>query len=500
MHLKEIKFEVKKQIKKNYPDWKKLSKGQKRKIAKNVLNKIVESYNFKQPCKNQINELLGIENQVIDNKIVSLTEMEKIISENKSDTLLNFIDHNGRKPCLANNELAFIDTLLDNQIINCLLAYDGYSPCMRDIHLHHLLRAELLKAIKYPEISYRKFCTREYMGMHQKENKAFIGLPLHKNQMIDHSMLSKFRNGLTFAQMVNILVYVLHHFQKLGFLDQGLMHGIDSTDLAVTNQTLLASVKIGKQKVRIYADLDCDCGKRRNKRDKSSYVVGYRMHTLTAINPENGHNYPLISLLAPANHHDSHFAHPLISLAQAIGLDVKLVTADEAYHDKQGEIYKDTGACIITPANSKTEIPEYVDLESKQVFCNKNCLVPMQYLGVTEQEHEYKCNANLGECLFADSCPQYRNIPIDSGYFQRINLFNEHAEDAINIRKHSERPFNLLKNREGLNETRARSQQGILARCTIAQMATLLITMAETRQKEKPRKKQAQQLSLPLAA
>ena len=500
MHLKKIRLEVKKQLKKNYPDWHKISKKEKRKIANDVLNEFVDNYNFNEPCENHINELLGIENQVIDNKIFSLTEMKKIVSENKSDTVLSFIDHNRRKPFLANDELAFIDGLLDNQIINCLLAYDGYSPCMRYIQLHHLLRAELLKAIKYPEISYRKFCTCEYMGMHQKENKAFIGLPLHKNQLIDHSMLSKFRNALTFAQMVNILVYVLHHFQKNGFLDEGLIHGIDSTDLAVTNQTLLASINVGKQKVRIYDDLDCDCGKRRNKRDKSPYVVGYRMHTLTAINPENGHNYPLISLLAPANHYDSHFANPLISLAQAIGLDVKLVTADEAYHDIDGDIYKNTGVCLISSPKSKTKIPEYVDLESKQVFCNKNCLIPMQYLGVTEQEHEYKCNANQGECLFIDSCSQSRFIPIDTGYFQRINLFNEYAEDAINIRKHSERPFNLLKNREGLKETRARSQQGILARCTFAQMATLLITMAGTRQKEEPKKKQSQQLSLPLAA
>ena len=35
------------------------------------------------------------------------------------------------------------------------------------------------------------------------------------------------------------------------------------------------------------------------KRDKSVYVVGYRMHTLTAINAKTGHSFPLISLLAP---------------------------------------------------------------------------------------------------------------------------------------------------------------------------------------------------------
>ena len=61
-----------------------------------------------------------------------------------------------------------------------------------------------------------------------------------------------------------------------------------------------------KENIRIYTDIDSDCGKRRNKRDKSVYVVGYRMHTLAAIDPDSGHSIPLVSVLAPANHHDSH--------------------------------------------------------------------------------------------------------------------------------------------------------------------------------------------------
>ena len=69
------------------------------------------------------------------------------------------------------------------------------------------------------------------------------------------------------------------------------------------------------KKIRIYCDIDCDCGKRRTKWDKSIYVVGYRMHTLSAINAETGQRFPLISLLAPANHHDSHF---LFTLAQRL--------------------------------------------------------------------------------------------------------------------------------------------------------------------------------------
>lgn len=95
-----------------------------------------------------------------------------------------------------------------------LLSYDGYSPAMRDLFPANLFRAELLKAIRYPEISYRKFCTEEYLGMDRKQNRVFCGLSLSKKDLIDHTQLSKFRTSLTFAQQLNLLVYILHHFNQ----------------------------------------------------------------------------------------------------------------------------------------------------------------------------------------------------------------------------------------------------------------------------------------------
>ena len=58
---------------------------------------------------------------------------------------------------------------------------------MRDLFPSSLLRAELLKAIKYPEINYRKFCSEEYLGLDRKQNRVFCGLPLNRKEMIDHS-------------------------------------------------------------------------------------------------------------------------------------------------------------------------------------------------------------------------------------------------------------------------------------------------------------------------
>ena len=409
---------------------------------------------------------------------------------------------------IKDEELRFIDELLDDKIINRLLCYDGYSPAMRDLYPSNFLRAELLKAVKYPEISYRKFCGDDndyeghktnspYIGMDNKQNRAFIGLPLNRKQMFSHVQMCQFRAGLTFPQLVNLMVYILYHLKKSGILDEGFVHCVDSTELPVDRQQLLATLTIKGKKIRIYDDIDCDCGKRRKKRDKSVYVVGYRMHTLTAINPKTGHSIPLISLLAPANHHDSHFLAPLVQLGKAIGLDLKLITADEAYHDTDGSLYKESGVHLVKPPSSKVNLPANVDAETLQVMFDDLCDIPMKYIGIEEQGHEFKCNAKSGQCLRSELCPKFRHIDFDNGCFQRILYGSDEVSKALDIRKNGERPFNLLKKREGLEQVRVRSQHCVVVRSTFTTMATLLLELAGTRKTKKVKQKQKK---LPLAA
>jgi len=292
------------------------------------------------------------------------------------------------------------------------------------------------------------------------------------------------------------MVYILYHLRERGILDEGFVHCVDSTELPVDRQQLLATLTIKGKKIRIYDDIDCDCGARRKKRDKSVYVVGYRMHTLTAINPKTGHSIPLISLMAPANHHDSHFLLPLVRLGKAIGLDLKLITADEAYHDKDGSLYKESGVHLVKPPSSKVNLPENVDAETLQVMLDGFCDIPMKYIGVEEQGHEFKCDAQAGQCLRSELCPKYRHIPFDNGCFQRILYGSDAVSKALDIRKNGERPFNLLKKREGLEHVRVRSQHGLVARSTFTTMATLLIELAGTRKTKKVNQKQ---MKLPIA-
>jgi hypothetical protein len=487
MHKKNIKLAIKRQLKLEYSTtWKRLNRKQKKSVIKAVVDAVEDSNDFNQEIEAPIEELLGIENQMPSTGIIPLDEMALLIDTYNKSRIFKINWHKRSAIHIKDEELRFVDKLLDNEIINKLLAYDGYSPSMRKsgIFLANLFRAELLKAISFPEISYRKFCSEKYIGLAQKENRVFVGLPLHKKEMIDHTMLSKFRSNLTFTQQINILVYFLHHFNQSGLLGDATIHGVDSTDLANDCKSPLAVIKVEGKKICIYNDLDCDCGKRRKKRNKSDFFIGYRLHTLTAINSETGHSYPLVSLLAPANHHDSHFLIFLVKLAQAMGIDLKLITADEAYHDKSGNLFEDTGVIVTTPPSSTVKLQENIDAETSCVFIDDRCEIPMCHVGSDGQNHEFKCGAETGQCFFAPSCPKYRMIPLDKGLFQRIPNNTDQIDQAHDIRKNCERPFNLLKNQTGLEKLRVRSQQATMARATFSTIGILLIEMAGFRKKK----------------
>jgi len=395
---KDIKNTVRKQLKKEYPNWKRLSKKEKKAIAKKVVSEVVRDYDYDLPVRTPFPELSGIENQVgIENKIMNQEEMEKFISDSDNGCLFRFADKNGH-PAIKDKELRLIDEIFNDRIINKLLSYDGFTPSMSEYMPGMFLRVELLKAVKYPEITYRKFCgdngdyeghkkDNAFTGKEQKVTMAFIGLPSNKNQFIHHVRMSQFRNSLTFEQQVNQTVYILHHFNKSGLLKDGALHCVDSTESAVDIARPLAVLKVRGKNIRIYNDIDCDCGKRRNKRDKSVYVIGYRMHTLTAICPKTGRGSPL-SLLVPACHHDSHFLSYLSKLGKAMSLEVYLITADEAYHDKKGKILAETGVYQVKPPNAKAGIPENVNAATMEVTADEFCEIPMNYMGVIADGHE----------------------------------------------------------------------------------------------------------------
>jgi len=499
MHHKDIKTQIRKQLKTQYPHWQSLTKKAKKQIAGKVMAEVVASYDFAKEVKTPVSELVGLPGQQPTKGIMTIEQMAEFVKAHQSGVLFKLYRKHRHHPAIKDAELRIVDRMLDDRIINKLLAPEGYTPASRKLFPCNLLRAEMLKALKYPEISYRKFCgddkryenhkeTSPYIGMESKQNRAFIGLALNRKQMIDHVQMSQFRSSLTYTQLVNLNVYFLYLLQNQGVLASHKIHFIDSTELAVDRAQLLAKIKIGKKNIRIYDDIDCDCGRRRNKRDKSVYVVGYRMHTLAAIDPDSGHSIPLISVLAPANHHDSHFLMPLINLGKVIGLDLKLITADEAYHDSDGSLLEQTGVHLVAPPNSKAALPRNVEADTLQVTCDDLCEIAMDYVGSDQQGHEFKCGAEPGQCSRALVCPQCRRIAFDGGCFQPIPHATAGVSKAIELRKNGERPFNLIKKREGLEYARVRGQHNIVVQSVFTTIATLLIEMAGTRRSPTPKR------------
>jgi hypothetical protein len=507
MHRKDIKAQIRKQLKTEYPHWQRLNRKEKKQIARKVLAEIFDSYEFSKEIQTPVPELIGLSNQQPTKGILTIEQMAEFVQSHQSAPLIKLYGKHRPHPAIKDFELQTIDSLIDDRIVNKLLAPKGYTPASRYLFPCNLFRAEMLKAIKYSEISYRKFCgddkryenhkeTSPYIGMESKQNRAFIGLSLKCKEMINHVQMSQFRSSLSYTQMINLNVYLLYLLHSKGLLNPYKVHFIDSTELAVDRQHLLAKMKIGKTNIRIYDDIDCDCGKRRSKQDKSIYVVGYRMHALAAINPDNGQSIPLISLLAPANHHDSHFMMPLINLGKAIGLDLKLITADEAYHDKDGSLMEQTGVHLIAPPNKKVALPSNVEAETLQVTCDDLCEIAMEYVGSDLKGHEFKCAAEQGQCSRMPVCPQYRRIAFDSGCFQPLPHMSAGVSKAIDLRKNGERPFNLIKKREGLDYANVRGQHNILVQSIFTTVATLLIELAGTRKRPpSPRQRQLELLA-----
>ena len=145
----------------------------------------------------------------------------------------------------------------------------------------------------------------------------------------------------------------------------------------------------------------------------------------------------------------------------------------------------------------KVSLPANVDAQTLQVKFDDFCEIPMKYIGIEEQGHEFKCDAQPGQCHRFELCPKFRHIACDNGCFQRILYGSEAVSKALDIRKNGERPFNLLKKREGLDQVRVRSQHAIVARTTFTTMATLLLELAGTR---RTKKKKQTQMKLSLAA
>ena len=85
MQRKEIKAIARRQLKRNYPGWKRLQNREKKEIAKKVLDEVVANYDFKKEIKMEKSELLGIELQKITSGMMNIDEMAQFIEKHKCE-------------------------------------------------------------------------------------------------------------------------------------------------------------------------------------------------------------------------------------------------------------------------------------------------------------------------------------------------------------------------------------------------------------------------------
>ena len=299
---KALKRLVVKQIKKNYPNFNSHTKKTKKEIIKNIWWQVYNNYDFSTEPELSKQELLNID--PLPQDIINIEQMKKLMAQKQTKIIP--LMPNASIKYIKDPELKDIYDIVNWNLINGLLADQHYTPGKRDLQPVHFFRAELLKNLKCAELSYRKYTNNEINNPERKEYWAFIGLK--SDQSINHSQLSQFRSGLTFQKLLNVMVYFICLFLENKQMIPSTFYAMDSTEIAAkTSPYPLFKIKFGDKWIRVYQDIDADCGTRRQKRDKSTFVVGYRLHTLTVIDAQTEIAYPLLSILAPANHHDSNF-------------------------------------------------------------------------------------------------------------------------------------------------------------------------------------------------
>jgi len=479
-----------------YPHFNRLPRTSKRQITRDACKEVEKLLSRGRLVTPELTQAQRIGLGEIPRGVMTVEEMRQALHAHQESVLqLRFPS---RRRQLKDPVLRKMDELLEDSFLDQLLATPGMTPAMRTWMPAQMLRVELLRTYRYPEWSVRKYC-EHLSALEHKEERAFCHLSLLRKESPDHSLLSRFRSSLSHEMRINLMVFILTYFLSGDFVGEGTLYALDSTDVAIpiNSQPLVKLELPGLGHIRLYADLDCDCGKRRKKRDKSSHFVGYRIHTLCIVDVQRQYAFPLLSLALAANHHDSQVLEPMVALAQAIGLDLRVLSLDEAYANAktQKSFLEERGLLAVTTPQSKVAAPADVDAKRGQVFCHAACERPMTWRGYDREDggHLFTCGDQESSCLFDWVCPKERIIPIDTGLFGPIPHSKPWSREVQNSRKVAERPFNLLKNMDGMEPCRMRTRATFSAQMVFSQMIGLFKVMAELRAQPKKRGRAVQE-------
>ncbi|MDT8336141.1 MAG: hypothetical protein RQ753_10630 [Desulfurivibrionaceae bacterium] len=117
MHHKNIKLIVRKQLKKQFPNWRRLPRKIKKEMAGKVLAEVTGEYDFTQEIKAPVHELLAIETQLPGKGIISLDEMARFIDAINNSKIMKFSDLKRSAKHMDDEELQFIHGLIDDGVM-----------------------------------------------------------------------------------------------------------------------------------------------------------------------------------------------------------------------------------------------------------------------------------------------------------------------------------------------------------------------------------------------
>ena len=93
MHKKDIKAQVRKQLKTKFPNWHRLTRKEKREIAQKVLSAVVESYYYPKENETPVPELIGLSDQQLTKGIFTIEQMAEFVEAHQADPLFTPMLH-----------------------------------------------------------------------------------------------------------------------------------------------------------------------------------------------------------------------------------------------------------------------------------------------------------------------------------------------------------------------------------------------------------------------
>lgn len=375
-------------------------------------------------------------------------------------------------------DLKRIDGFIDDDAINSAFFYKhgrlGRNPILFSINI----RMHILKAIK--KIPSFNMLVKEVRQ--RKAYRRFCNIR-SKQKVPCAATLSNFRYSLTFRDRITLMQIFIKHAQSIGFFNNCLnLHVIDSTDIvSPCSSKPIATKEIGGRKVEYYNDPTATKGKRASKKGKSKYFIGHRKHTLS-IRLESNKTVALLSLVAPAHQHDSHFLLSLLHLAKLIGLDIDYLVGDLAYIDtRRKKIAKERYRVIVhTDKKENTKLPEFASDTG-----NPECIlgVSMRWLGYEKETylHSYGCGLdNPRVCSFYGSCDiktiSKKDYPVAFG---EIPTHTHLSREMIKARKLIEPGFWRDKRLYGMEEITLMGKKNVHFLSVITDICGLLEVMAK---------------------